>query len=71
MQYLIGVDGGGSGCRVILTSIQGKTLAKAEGGPANIETSFKTARENIIMRAKKLSKMLKSQKIILITLLLY
>ena len=53
MQYLIGVDGGGSGCRVILTSIQGKTLAKAEGGPANIETSFKTARENIIDACKK------------------
>ena len=47
MQYLFGVDGGGSGCRVILTSIQGETLGKAEGGPANIETSFKTARENL------------------------
>ena len=30
---------------LFLTSIHGKTLAKAEGGPANIETSFKTARE--------------------------
>ena len=53
MQYLIGVDGGGSGCRVILTSLQGETLAKAEGGPSNIETSFKTARENIIDACKK------------------
>ena len=53
MQYLFGVDGGGSGCRVILTSVQGETLGKAVGGPANIETSFQTARENIIDACKK------------------
>ena len=53
MKYLFGVDGGGSGCRVILTSTQGETLGKAEGGPANIETSFITARENIIDTCKR------------------
>ena len=53
MKYLFGVDGGGSGCRVILASTQGKTLGKAEGGPANIETSFITARENIIDACKR------------------
>jgi len=53
MQYLFGVDGGGSGCRVVLTSKQGETLSIAEGGPANIETSFNTARENIIDTCKR------------------
>ena len=53
MQYLFGVDGGGSGCRVVLTSKQGETLSKAKGGPANIETSFNTTRENIIDTCKR------------------
>ena len=48
MNYLFGVDGGGSGCRVVLTSTDGKILGKAKGGPANIETSFSNARNNII-----------------------
>ena len=48
MNYLFGVDGGGSGCRVVLTSTDGKILGKAKGGPANIETSFSKARNNII-----------------------
>ena len=48
MNYLFGVDGGGSGCRVVLTSTDGKILGKAKGGPANIETSFSDARDNII-----------------------
>ena len=48
MKYFFGVDGGGTGCRVALTSKAGRILAKSEGGPANIETSFITARENIL-----------------------
>lgn len=35
-QLLIGVDGGGSGCRVALADGQGNVLAQAEGGPANV-----------------------------------
>ena len=34
MNYLFGVDGGGSGCRVVLTSTDGKILGKAKGGSA-------------------------------------
>ena len=52
MKYFVGVDGGGSGCRVILTSEKGSVLARASGGPANIETSFVTARANIIKSCK-------------------
>ena len=52
MNYLFGVDGGGSGCRVVLTSMDGEILGKAQGGPANIETSFSDARDNIIKTCK-------------------
>ena len=52
MNYLFGVDGGGTGCRVILTSVNGEILGRAEGGPANIETSFSSARKNIINACK-------------------
>ena len=48
MKYFFGVDGGGTGCRVALVSETARVLAKAEGGPANIETSFITARKNIL-----------------------
>ena len=47
MNYLFGVDGGGSGCRVVLTSTDGKILGKVKGGPANIETSFSDARDKL------------------------
>ena len=53
MKYLIGVDGGGSGCRVVLTSESGNILAKSRGGPANIETSFVSARENIVKACRE------------------
>ena len=59
MKYFVGVDGGGSGCRVILTSEKGSILARASGGPANIETSFVTARENIIKSCKVALKLAK------------
>ena len=52
MKYFVGVDGGGSGCRVVLTSAKGTILSRASGGPANIETSFVTAKENIIESCK-------------------
>ena len=38
MGLIIGVDGGGSGCRAIVADADGAVLARAEGGPANIAT---------------------------------
>lgn len=38
--YVIGCDGGGSGCRVILADVQGRVLARASGGPANATSDF-------------------------------
>ena len=47
MLYL-GVDGGGSGCRAVLADAQGTVLARAEGGPANINSAPEVAIRNIL-----------------------
>ena len=36
MSLLLGLDGGGTGCRAVLTDAAGAVLGRAEGGPANI-----------------------------------
>ncbi|MCP3688310.1 MAG: N-acetylglucosamine kinase [Gammaproteobacteria bacterium] len=48
MSYLIGVDGGGTSCRVAVADVSGKVLARAHSGPANIATDYSMARENIL-----------------------
>ncbi|MCP4183568.1 MAG: N-acetylglucosamine kinase, partial [Hyphomicrobiales bacterium] len=48
MNYLIAVDGGGTGCRAAVTDTSGIILARAQSGPANIATDFTQARENIL-----------------------
>ncbi|MGR3343416.1 MAG: BadF/BadG/BcrA/BcrD ATPase family protein [Paracoccaceae bacterium] len=46
-KYIIGVDGGGSGCRVAVADKFGAILGRSEGKSANIATEFDTAQENI------------------------
>ena len=48
MSYIFGIDGGGTGCRVGLADKQGNIIHRQNGGPANIETSFEEAEQNII-----------------------
>ncbi len=48
MGYLIGVDGGGTGCRVAVTDMSGHVLGAAKGGAANIATNLSSARLNIL-----------------------
>lgn len=36
MEFVLAIDGGGSGCRAALADRAGRVLARAEGGPANI-----------------------------------
>ena len=48
MSYIIGVDGGGTGCRVAVANSAGAVLGRAEGGAANIATDFDFARANIL-----------------------
>ncbi|MEE2774588.1 MAG: BadF/BadG/BcrA/BcrD ATPase family protein [Pseudomonadota bacterium] len=51
-KLLFGVNGGGSGCRVVLATSEGKIISKSEGGAANIETSFTEAKINIVDACK-------------------
>ncbi len=48
MGYIIGVDGGGTGCRVAVAERAGPVLGQATGGAANIATNLKAARANIL-----------------------
>jgi glucosamine kinase len=48
LNYFIGVDGGGTGCRAAVADESGEVLARAQSGPANIATDYPTARENIM-----------------------
>jgi glucosamine kinase len=45
---ILGLDGGGSGCRAALADPEGRILARAEGGPANIASDLEAARDNIL-----------------------
>lgn len=45
--FVIGCDGGGTGCRVIIADSSGKTLAQAMGGPANVASDFEAAIINL------------------------
>ncbi len=54
MKYLVGVDGGGSGCRAALADSGGNILGRGECGSANIMTDFDGARSNI-MKAVELA----------------
>ncbi|GAB1361559.1 N-acetylglucosamine kinase [Rhodobacter sp.] len=48
MVLMIGVDGGGSGCRVVVAEAAGAVLSRAEGGPANIATDPEGAQRRIL-----------------------
>jgi glucosamine kinase len=47
MQFAIGVDGGGTGCRVAIADRDGNVLGRGTGGPANIATNLEEAARNI------------------------
>lgn len=51
-QYFLGVDGGGSRCRVRIRNGAGKLLAEAEGGPSNIYQDFEGGVAMVIATAK-------------------
>ncbi len=51
-KILLGVDGGGSGCRAAIADEQGTVLGSSTGGPANIMTDFDAAQQNIVQAAR-------------------
>ncbi|CAI2931652.1 N-acetylglucosamine kinase [Aminobacter niigataensis] len=52
MDLVLGIDGGGTGCRAALASATGDILGRGRGGPANIRTDLAGACENIVEAAR-------------------
>jgi glucosamine kinase len=48
VRYVVGVDGGGTSCRVAIADGQGSILGSAVSGPANIRTDLLGAHANIM-----------------------
>lgn len=48
MNYLVGIDGGGTGCRAVVCDRIGSRLGAGNAGPANIMTNLEAARKNIV-----------------------
>ncbi|WP_439272244.1 BadF/BadG/BcrA/BcrD ATPase family protein [Pseudochrobactrum sp. HB0163] len=46
--YIIGIDGGGTGCRAAIADCSGQILGTGTSGPANIMTDMNTAIVNIL-----------------------
>lgn len=52
MDLVLGIDGGGTGCRAALATATGDILGRGRGGPANIRTDLKGACDNIVEAAR-------------------
>ena len=52
MGYLIGIDGGGTGCRAIISDESGRALGTGASGAANIMTDFDGALANTVEAAR-------------------
>lgn len=52
MGFVIGIDGGGTSCKAALASADGRILARARSGAANIHSDFDGARANIVEAAR-------------------
>ena len=56
LTYVLGIDGGGTGCRAALADETGAVLGHGASGPANIMTDFVGALGNILEAARKAAK---------------
>ena len=52
MDLVLGIDGGGTGCRAALATATGDNLGRGRGGPANIRTDLAGACDNIVEAAR-------------------
>lgn len=48
MEFVVGIDGGGTSCRAAIADLNGTILAQAKSGSANIRTDLDGARMNIM-----------------------
>lgn len=48
IDLLLGVDGGGTGCRARLADLAGRTLGEGAAGPANLTTGFDAALASVV-----------------------
>ncbi|MDR0254050.1 MAG: N-acetylglucosamine kinase, partial [Brucellaceae bacterium] len=46
--YILGIDGGGTGCRAAIADTTGKVLGTGQAGPANIMTDMDTSVVNLL-----------------------
>lgn len=53
MDFILGIDGGGTGCRAALATPGGQVLARASSGAANIRTDLTSARAHIVEAAQR------------------
>ncbi|WP_269932684.1 N-acetylglucosamine kinase [Aminobacter sp. HY435] len=52
MDLVLGIDGGGTGCRAAVATASGDILGRGRGGPANIRTDLAGASHNIVEAAR-------------------
>jgi glucosamine kinase len=48
LDLVLGIDGGGTGCRAALASLSGRIVGRGSSGPANVWTDAEGARRNIL-----------------------
>ncbi|AMX96011.1 N-acetylglucosamine kinase [Mesorhizobium sp. M7A.F.Ca.US.014.04.1.1] len=53
MNFVLGIDGGGTSCRAALATADGTVIGRAKSGAANIRTDLTGARSNIVEAARQ------------------
>jgi len=53
VDLVLGIDGGGTGCRAALANASGDVIGRGRGGPANIRTDLAGACDNIVEAARQ------------------
>ncbi|MET2829948.1 N-acetylglucosamine kinase [Mesorhizobium shangrilense] len=53
MNFVLGIDGGGTSCRAALATADGTVVGRAKSGAANIRTDLTGARTNIVEAARQ------------------
>jgi glucosamine kinase len=53
VNFVLGIDGGGTSCRAALATVDGTVVGRAKSGAANIRTDLTGARANIVEAARQ------------------